>query len=119
MLYTEAEAKKKWCPFSRTAFQYRAGAGNGDCMIVANRAETDEPLSLCLASGCMAWRWGMKRGLRDMAVQGGIDAANKTHGAPGPANPEWYATRDRVIGEIATAQNLNQPGFCGLAGKPE
>ncbi len=50
MLLTEAEAKKKWCPYARgsagenRAFKTDADAPPADCS--------------CIASLCMAWRWG-------------------------------------------------------------
>jgi len=53
MLLTEADAKKKWCPYARAdnrAFvkeegdRKGAGAPPADCS--------------CIASLCMAWRWG-------------------------------------------------------------
>lgn len=59
MLLTEEQAREKWCPEARTAFQYREGGGGDhrDAMVVANRAENDAPISNCIASSCMWWRW--------------------------------------------------------------
>lgn len=53
-MHTEDEAKTKWCPFARVAFQYRVQAP--DAMIVPNRAENEAPIGTCIASECMAWR---------------------------------------------------------------
>lgn len=89
---TEAEAKTMWCPLGRGAFQYRAGAANDDCMVVANRAENDGPITLCLASGCMAWRWV------------GYSIADDGADAKG--------TIFRFVKEVTQ-------GYCGLAGRPE
>lgn len=55
-MFTEAEAKTKWCPFARTGTHRRVGdiqmGGSG------NRNAEGELLAAakCLASGCMAWR---------------------------------------------------------------
>ena len=50
---TEADAKTKWCPMSRSLFY------NGDIVTSANRGEdgTTHKADKCLGSGCMAWRW--------------------------------------------------------------
>lgn len=58
---TEDEAKKKWCPFSRTGIYVGTGG------IAVNRHVADEPggregafdETRCLGSGCMAWRLRM------------------------------------------------------------
>lgn len=49
MLLTEKEAKEKWCPHSRQNW--------GDATY--NRQDNGDaaPSCLCIASGCMAWRW--------------------------------------------------------------
>ena len=87
MLLTEDEAKQRWCPFSRTAFQYRHG--DGDAMVVANRAENDNPITDCIASQCMAWRWRV----------GPPSKQDRASYRETSAMPEWE-------------------GYCGLAGKP-
>jgi hypothetical protein len=52
---TEAEAKTRWCPYSRVEI--------GDFGVVVNRfpmdADVHQPTfnaTLCLGSGCMMWR---------------------------------------------------------------
>ena len=49
MAITEADAKKKWCPFGRVNQEG----------IVVNRYSNGDPAasSHCLGSKCMAWRW--------------------------------------------------------------
>lgn len=67
---TEDEAKQKWCPFARTAFSWTErpvlkqcgpGAMMGEAVLATatvNRAPSMADPCNCLASGCMAWRWG-------------------------------------------------------------
>jgi hypothetical protein len=75
---TEAEARRKWCPFARdfewfdegpvTVNRTEAGAAGGGCK--------------CLASDCMAWRWSGRE--HDIKW---IEAA-----APGESEPERPAS---------------------------
>ena len=104
-MHTEAEAKELWCPFARSAFQYRTGSVNGDCMIVANRSENDQPISSCIASKCAAWRWAKDGGPMFAKPDGTIWYS---HG-----HAEWIKTAEEA-GYI----RMEQKGFCGLAGAP-
>ena len=86
---TEAEAKTKWCPFSRSA----APLGNKSMGATVNRFHDADgcgegavqPYAKCFGSQCMAWRFEKKL----------------------PA------------GAAACVQRVqSEHGFCGLAGKP-
>lgn len=95
---TEDEAKTKWCPFARQMVTAESkGAMSGPIAVgSANRFEDDpngRPRgSMCVASGCMAWRWGFSP--RE-ATAAAVDA------------PMTHAKRPFVA-----------DGFCGLAGRP-
>lgn len=54
MNVTEAEARKKWCPFGRESV-FNDGGGHPDFQhtLAGNRGECK---TLCIASDCMAWR---------------------------------------------------------------
>jgi hypothetical protein len=60
---TEEEAKRKWCPFARTADAEVAGY-NRTGVLGANLDDVK-----CLGSDCMAWRW-MPRPLETMPSDG-------------------------------------------------
>ena len=50
-IFTEEEAKQRWCPFTR-------GIPSGANRITAPNAEIMAMgVGPCLGSGCMAWRW--------------------------------------------------------------
>lgn len=88
----ESQALKRWCPFSRVATQMADGS------IVpssANRLHAPKgygPISgsMCIGSGCMAWRVRVHHENRDCR------------------EPE-----DERIGKYSS------DGYCGLAGRPE
>ena len=94
MYLTEAEARKKWCPFvrARDFWDGSACSGNADAFDEKTSDSADysrNPLdSRCIASECMAWRWG----------DGVLDSADSGGGAPGTKG--------------------NDVGYCGIAGKP-
>lgn len=51
-MITEAQAKDRWCPHARATDM-------GDTPLSINRrGRSADPDCLCLASACMAWRWG-------------------------------------------------------------
>lgn len=54
---TEAEAKTKWCPHSRTAEVYEAVSSARQLVVVSNRDEHENLSGYCVGSECMAWRW--------------------------------------------------------------
>jgi hypothetical protein len=54
-MYTEAEAKTKWCPLAR--------AVRGDGVSAFNRGTDMKPdvATFCIASDCMSWRWELTK----------------------------------------------------------
>lgn len=88
MTMTEADAKTKWCPFSRfgvidTVAPNRFGAGSeGSFAEIACR---------CIGSACMAWR---KRETAEFSAK---------------AEAEFRKTGRRLEPDT---------GYCGLAGRP-
>lgn len=147
---TEKEARERWCPFARVV----VGTQNGgpllpDCPtgpqkmvignVAANRAHEGSSLPNefacnCIASGCMAWRWGdVVRTERRISRDG--DEFETYMAAR--LNKE-QSLRDRFFeydgyrwrymcsdfdeeGEfdMIARPNLNQPkvGYCGLVGR--
>ncbi|MFA5951510.1 MAG: hypothetical protein WC807_14620 [Hyphomicrobium sp.] len=92
-IYTEEEAKTKWCPETRTGLT----AG----MAVNHHVGGDvHEETRCIGSGCMMWRW--KRG-------------SVFHPAPpDPANPTVaHFTEIENRGDYSKTH-----GFCGKAGRP-
>ncbi|HVC28014.1 MAG TPA: hypothetical protein VNF48_00530 [Gammaproteobacteria bacterium] len=56
---TPAQASKRWCPFVRIR-EYQEGAMEGTAVNRSfDSADSAANGSLCLASGCMAWRWDL------------------------------------------------------------
>ncbi|WP_454021255.1 hypothetical protein [Azospirillum sp. Marseille-Q6669] len=84
MMMTEEEARTKWCPHARASDQ-------ADPPSSVNRVRTNKPDGdcLCVASGCMAWRWSEE----DCTPPG-----------------------SNGIGEPVEAHAV---GYCGAFGKPE
>lgn len=94
---TEDEAKTKWCPFVRHAV-VSSGLAGGSPMVSINRPTANGPQDQqlnCVASGCMAWRWGR--------VEGEVMAATVDHVASvSPGSVSFSPARGG--------------GYCGLAG---
>lgn len=54
---TEEEAKLKWCPFARAASAIGPVAVNRMETSLTEDGSIADPDCLCLAAGCMMWRW--------------------------------------------------------------
>lgn len=97
---TEDEAKQKWCPHAMQGLELLHPDGTVT-MMVANR--WDGGTSKCLASGCMAWRWGEGRlnqeEIAEMRAGGAMSMQDISR---------WIRN--------STASQTD--GYCGLAGKP-
>ena len=94
-MMTEAEAKKKWCPHIRIT------TGVHDSMSITNRCDTPT-MTDCIASECMAWRWGGGKLTKEQFDELRADGLSIFEAA------QWQ--KDNV--ESTTH------GYCGLAGKP-
>lgn len=93
---TEDEAKTKWCPFARQMVSLdNTVTGSPNEIASANRFHKGK-VTLCLGSGCMAWR-------RQTVM---IDRATGEPAIPGVT----------AIG--ALEERYSAHGFCGLAGQP-
>jgi len=56
MLVRAEEARMKWCPFARSAWQ----EGNAVTTVNRDTMGSFHAKCHCLASNCMAWRWSDK-----------------------------------------------------------
>jgi len=52
MLYTQEEAKRKWCPMARNV--YREEISSDTLLSVGHNDKTDQN-SYCIGSGCIMW----------------------------------------------------------------
>ena len=100
---TEEEAKTKWCPFARIVWAQRKETGDGKWVtngtVAFNRAQIEfsgevHLKGFCIASACMAWRWGYHR--------------DRTNGQP------VDGLLDIARGE--SDADVVAVGYCGLAG---
>lgn len=91
-MYTEDEAREKWCPH---ALRRHAAVSVETC----GRGVRDEPITFCIGSACMAWRWGAD------------------HVEEQPGKFKAVERGDRVYRE--PADPVHTPtGYCGLSGSP-
>ena len=95
-MFTEDEAKARWCPFARAA------DGLEDAASVNRKFGKNEPDKdcYCMASACMAWRWGQK------------------------PNPDWkpeisvgWPDFQNPAAKQPMTIDDREHGYCGLAGK--
>lgn len=94
-MLTETEAKAKWCFLT---------------------IGTDQPYRVCVASGCMSWRWAPL-----MADDAYAEAVRKAATDIGDTSPSRAKAAKHVNANRAEYGLPTEPfqGFCGLAGKPE
>ena len=96
-MYTEEQAREKWCPFARIGFGMNAP--DHTCLAATgNRVTTMDDECNCIASECMVWRWAGWWKIDDYWVS--LNGPREIMSKPVPPTKEW----ERV-------------GFCGLAGK--
>ena len=68
-MLTEDEAKTKWCPFARESAVNPSMPWNGPI--------PTHPTLNCIASACMAWRFGRRVGEANMTTRGYCGLARK------------------------------------------
>lgn len=97
---TEAEAKRKWCPFQRVATLGGSAVGN-----MGTNEKGKEPLFVplgeCIGSECMAWRW-----------------SEATPTKVGPKMVDFSDPKNYRVYDQALPAPERRRGFCGLVGKP-
>lgn len=86
---TEDEAKTKWCPFVRLTDDGQMYFDNRGRKFGGTSGKDGIDASLCIGSGCMAWRW---------------------------VEPPSAPNADNLVIVDARGTSLGD-GFCGLAGK--
>lgn len=141
-MYTEEEAKKLWCPHVRLVQGDRRRDGDVNLRApTLNRVKVygeDEGFlksACCIASKCMAWRWGERPKARILFyIRNGKrtttgERMEVTHDMPEPPRPKsvppewsWFAEdcdQDAGWDEDIAGINARAKGFCGLAGRPD
>ena len=85
MLMTEAQARERWCPFSRVLVCLPMNELGG----AVNRFDVDDEAgedwhrqTRCIANECMAWRWGNEPRLRGESYRGYCGLAGTGIGYP-------------------------------------
>ena len=91
-MHTEEQASEKWCPMVRMSATDNPCEGNH----AANRTSDCRILGLCIASDCMAWRWGKDAWQRPDGFIMEVDKEPRGFGSGG----KWV-----------------KRGHCGLAGQ--
>lgn len=132
-MYTESDAKQKWCPFARVSYQSPAVEGicGREEGYIGNREHSDGPISssMCIGSACMAWRWGnpqrkLRRIYRDDPLWGEITKSRHEPIAMDDGYWSYQYTDCDAKGEFellrqAFPEDTPLVGHCGLAGRPE
>lgn len=111
MLRTEEEAKQCWCPFVRHYNALHEPCGNSMAGMTAdNMRRGDWPFG-CIASACMAWRWGEGDKVRSK-IELIKNRCLETH--EGLKEAKAWTERPENIHLWSSA---GRRGYCGLASK--
>ena len=112
MMLTEEEAKTKWCPFVRAMLTNIARPNIdifGPAVATVNSRQVPEGETRCIASGCMAWRWG----------KGTIIVEYPLHPGPGWTKIGETKAGAGVFQKVDDAPRPSEArGYCGLARLP-
>lgn len=131
-MMTESEAKTKWCPYVRVLARPIAD-------VAVNRAMNTgapDPDCMCLASGCMAWRWVINDPKRKTWQLQTSSDEEVLRSSDGPSRPEdvpanalwvpltgdvedyegvyWNEPIDEYEPRVTAARKIH--GYCGAFG---
>ena len=126
-MVTEEEARKKWCPFVRLMSVAKRDGKRDTAVTAFNRIaltsdaathDMSPAAARCIASECMAWRWGEIESENDGVYEGRLE--------PGEFNPPFaqcppgYEVTSYNSASFCAVKNHRNvvKGWCGLAGKP-
>lgn len=90
-MWTEEEAKAKWCPMARIPRENLGGAVNRDSHGATSKAS-------CIASSCMSWRWVLTK---EPLSRGQRSGAGMAYGLAVAMQPTTF-----------------ERGYCGAFGEP-
>jgi hypothetical protein len=120
-MYTEEEARTKWCPHIRVAEVGLSSGGGYNRSAEIHGGLSPRKLTNCIASECMAWRsrptfnWQM---IYDALRTGQIIEAIKCYRMETGASLKDAKDAVEAIDLNAPVPQSAQRGFCGLAGAP-
>ena len=120
MIYTEEEAKERWCPMVRfhmgfQGFVYDNKPGN---------SQAHNYSCFCLASDCMMWAWADGEPRMKCMIPQNLDSEEEPERpSEVPASWKWISASEASDGvphwhEPQSEANARRQGFCGLGGKP-
>jgi hypothetical protein len=113
-MFTEEDAKTKWCPFARVV---QVGDRDGGAFNrVGLRDGQETPRGMCLGPGCMAWRWGQDEFLYQSTGNNRMDPTS-TEPTPVPPDGEgWEIYRKERVTTLWRRKNpVTRTGYCGLS----
>src|SRR3990167_6711551 len=109
-MHTEEEAKTKWCPYRNARPEWPFPSISGSDF--ENLTIAQSPFN-CIASQCMAWRWGLGyTGHTEEFTGNNKDLPERGEGF------QWLRFGENLDEEgNGTFRLYRRRGFCGLAGK--